>query len=112
MCDRIVKQPLNFNLIRMKKKHAKKIREITEAVGQVTTVTEEWVPISGHDLLLSGYGKMNTAKHIRPEKSYELCIPVEHFHSIKKDLKRAYRKGQEDGVLDYVKKIYNERVKM
>jgi hypothetical protein len=94
----------------MKKKHAQTIRKITESVGEVTTETTEFMPISGSDLLLTGYGKQKDAHRIRPEGEYEIPVPVTIYHSAKKILKRALKKNGENGLVDFVRKVYDERV--
>ena len=96
----------------MKKRHAKKIREITEAVGEVTTETTEWIQVPGEFLALSGLPAIakKEGRTIDPKLSYEIAIPVTHHHSVKKDLKRALRKSGNRGLVNYVKKIHDERV--
>lgn len=101
----------------MKKKHARKLKAISEKVGDIQTqiMTEE--PIMGWELLLSGYGKRPIAKDIKPDQQYFLKVPTIIRHSTEKELKRQYQQNGVEGVAKTVRgelakrKIANSGIK-
>lgn len=87
----------------MKKKTARKLRQIAENLGEIQTRTMTEVPIKGWELLLSGFGKGPGAKYIRPEGDYFLKVPTIVKHSTKKELKRQMKKNGVEGVSKVVR---------
>lgn len=94
----------------MKKQEAKKIRDISERMGESTTRTYEWVPISGEDLLLCNMKTMNGIP-VKKDSTYEIRIPVFHRSSLKKSLKRAWAKNGNQGIYEVVKKEHSKRMR-
>lgn len=96
----------------MKKKHARKIKDISEKLGEKKYVTYEWIPVSGEDLLLCGH-KSFAGKKIEKEKMYEMKFPVFHSESFEGDLKRSFNKDRDEGlyqtVLNHHKKLFPEK---
>lgn len=92
----------------MKKKTARKIREITEVLGEKVTVTWEWVPITGEDLLLCGHRLFHGQK-IDRKLTYELKVPVYHHHSREKELKKEFQQHGQQGIYGVVRKEYDRR---
>lgn len=86
----------------MKKKHAKRLRDIAKQMGDIRYTSYEWIPISGEDLLLSNMKQINGKKIFR-NQTYEVQIPVIHIHSAEKELKRSFIKKGENGVYSVVK---------
>jgi hypothetical protein len=93
----------------MKKKHAKRIREIAEQVGTLETQIFTDEPIKGWELLLSGYGKQPRANEIIPEATYILSVPTFIERSTEKELKRSFSKKGKDGIYQVVKKEHDRR---
>lgn len=93
----------------MKKKAAKRIREIAQKVGLITTEIFTDEPIKGWELLLSGYGKDPKASQIIPDKTYMLPVPTTIAQSSEKELKRQFHKNGEDGIYAVVRKEYDKR---
>jgi hypothetical protein len=88
----------------MKKKHARKLKILAEAVGDIQTqiMTEE--PIMGWELLLSGFGKdKHFAKTINPEKQYLLKVPTIIHQSTEKEIKRQFNNNGLQGVAKVVR---------
>ena len=82
-----------FDYKHMKKKHARKLKAISEAVGDIQTQIMTDEPIMGWELLLSGFGKGPEAKQIKPDTQYLLSVPTVIKHSTEKELKRNFIHG-------------------
>lgn len=94
----------------MKKKHARKLKQLAEAVGDIQTqiMTEE--PIMGWELLLSGFGKdKHFAKTIDPQQQYLLKVPTIITQSTEKEIKRQYNTNGLKGVAKVVRNELSKR---
>lgn len=95
----------------MKKKHARKIREIEEILGvKDFTVCTATIEISGEDLLLSGYGKYPRKMDIDKSKMYLVDTDVLVATSYAKELKQAFKKGGMEQLTAVVKREHDLRV--
>jgi hypothetical protein len=93
----------------MKKKQARKIKEIASRMGDIETQIWTDEPIQGWELLLSGYGKQPEANRIIPEATYYLPVPTFIQHSTEKELKRNFIHNGDPGVYSVVKREYDKR---
>lgn len=93
----------------MKKKAAKRIKDIAEKMGAIIKQDWEWVPITGADLLLCGR-ELTRGKAIDPEKTYEIKVPIYYEYSAEKELKRQASKNGEKGIYQTVLNEYNRRM--
>ncbi len=93
----------------MKKKHAKRLKEIASRMGEIETQIFTPEPIMGWELLLSGYGKQAGADKIIPSATYSLPVPTFIKQSTEKELKRSFAEKGEEGVYSVVRKEYDKR---
>ena len=94
----------------MKKKHARKLNQLADKIGDIQTqiMTEE--PIMGWELLLSGFGQDRAyAKTIVPDRQYLLKVPTIVHQSSEKELKRNFNKGGVKEVAQTVVQELNKR---
>ena len=86
----------------MDKGIAKRLREIAEMLPTVYNEESEIIYMSGEDLNLSGYGEYR--KYDR-EKFYEVPMPLFRAVEHKQQLKDAFKKGQMQGVHQYIQSV-------
>lgn len=94
----------------MKKKIADRIKKMADEIGPKIYTTNEWIDITGEDLLLSGH-KMMDGKPIEKLKVYQMLFPVIHKESLESDLKKAWYKKGEKGLQEILANEYVARVK-
>lgn len=93
----------------MKKKHARKLKDIASRMGEIETMIWTEEPIQGWELLLSGYGKKTEAKNIIPTATYYLPVPTYVKQSAEKELKRSFQNNGDQGVYSVVRAQYDKR---
>ena len=88
----------------MKKKHARKLKILSETLGVIQTQVMSEEPIMGWELLLSGFGKdKDFAKTINPDTQYLLKVPMIIEQSTEKELKRQFNANGTKGVAKVVR---------
>ena len=92
----------------MKKKHARKLKEIASRMGEIETQIWTEEPIQGWELLLSGYGRQPGADRIIPEATYYLPVPTIITQSAEKELKRSFNHQGDQGVYSVVRRQYDK----
>lgn len=92
----------------MKKKNARKIKEIASRMGDIETQIWTDEPIQGWELLLSGYGKQPGANRIIPNATYSLPVPTFIKQSAEKELKRSFQHQGDAGVYSVVRRQYDK----
>ena len=83
----------------MKKKVIKYLEIIAETLPDKKYITEEEQLLSGEDAILTGI-------QADKDKDYLLTVPTIHIANHKLRLKKAYKKGGKEGVVDYIKDYF------
>lgn len=86
----------------MNKNTLKSITAIAENLAITMYTVKDRVEISGKDLLL-GDTKEVEGEPVDPDKTYIMEMPMQIASNHKRRMKRAYKRGGVEGVINYLK---------